>query len=29
MATTIKNASFTATVTDAVTLNGVTYGNTN
>lgn len=29
MATTIKNASFTTTVTDAVTLNGVTYGNTN
>ena len=29
MATTIKNASFTATVSDAVTLNGVKYGNTN
>ena len=29
MATTIKNASFTSTVTDGVTLNGVNYGNTN
>lgn len=29
MATTIKNASFTASVTDSVTLNGVNYGNTN
>ena len=29
MATTIKNASFTSTVTDGVTLNGVNYGNSN
>ena len=29
MATTIKNSSFTTTVTDGVTLNGVNYGNSN
>lgn len=29
MATTIKNASFTSTITDRVALNGVNYGNTN
>ena len=29
MATTIVNATFTTTVTDSITLNGKTYGNTN
>lgn len=29
MATTIKNAQFTSSITDGVTLNGVNYGNTN
>ena len=29
MATTIVNAAFTTTVTDSITLNGKTYGNTN